>query len=70
MLQPCAECNRLVRATDAACPFCTAAMRPTVIAAGPLVRRARAAVFATAALSAATTHPTLPVAMYGGPPMP
>ncbi len=62
MLKPCRACARLVRAADAACPFCGASVRD--VAAPPVVRgrSTRAAAIAAVALGVAAcggaTEPT------------
>ncbi len=51
-LRPCRSCARHVRATDAACPFCNAALdsaldsSPDPAPPGPALRLSRAALFA------------------------
>jgi hypothetical protein len=62
-LIPCPACSRHVRASDAACPFCAAALdRPS---SGP-GQAARVAVALAAALAASASL----AACYGGPPHP
>lgn len=47
MLEPCAQCRRLVRASDALCPFCGGDARGRTLAP-PAGRHSRAALIATA----------------------
>ncbi|MDB4928698.1 MAG: hypothetical protein JWM10_1182 [Myxococcaceae bacterium] len=62
-LAPCPGCSRHVRASDAACPFCAAALdRPASGAA----QATRVAVALAAALAASASL----AACYGGPPHP
>ncbi|MBK6462946.1 MAG: hypothetical protein IPF92_18340 [Myxococcales bacterium] len=75
-LHLCAECNRHVRTTEAACPFCGAL--GAVATASPVSRATRAALVfgatvlvagAAAACSDSASSDTGPVALYGGPPI-
>lgn len=61
-LHPCPECNRHIRATETACPFCAAAITHAPIARRlPIGRLTRAAVFASAlAGTAAACGPSKP----------
>lgn len=47
-LQPCPSCDRHVRSTDAACPFCAAPIAPEAPRPIPTGRLTRAAIFASA----------------------
>ena len=53
-LQPCSECHRHVRSSDATCPFCSTAITPAAPPRLPVGRITRAAVFAGALAASAT----------------
>lgn len=74
-LIPCSSCARHVRATEAACPFCSAVL-PVTQATRPLprstgTRLSRAALFALGASAAAVAACSSDrvVAVYGAPPI-
>ena len=75
-LIPCSECQRHVRLTDTACPFCNAASsapRGNVRAGQPAPSRGlkRAAVFAlSASVSVSVSACDTVAPIYGGPPSP
>lgn len=66
-LVPCASCQRHVRASTDACPFCGAAHAPVEVPERPArARLSRAAVFALGATLGATGCETA-VPLYGAP---
>ncbi|UJR82380.1 hypothetical protein [Sandaracinus amylolyticus] len=81
MLTPCESCHRHVRASEAQCPFCGAAIEPITIDAttrevvitsrAQLVSfraKAGAVAIATAIVGLAGCETLAPVPLYGGPP--
>ena len=69
-LSQCSGCQRHVKRTEAACPFCGVVIVHAAPAALPATRLGRAALLAVGALGAgATAIACEPRAVYGGPPV-
>ena len=70
-LLPCPSCERHVRASEEACPFCAAALperpAPAPLPRTPAVRLSRAAMFALGATAAAVAACSSSGPVYGGP---
>ncbi len=70
-LRPCPACDRHVRHTESACPFCAAALTPDVPEAprvdGPRLSRSAMLLLGSAALAEACRQPQV-AAVYGAPP--
>ena len=68
-LTPCTSCARLVRVTDAACPFCSAAVAGAADAGSQVVKHlSRAAMLVGAAAIGVACSSTGQAPMYGAPP--
>lgn len=71
-LRECTSCQRHVKRTDTACPFCGEAMTPAAAPVAPLPRarlgRAALVALGASALTMGCDEPG-PRAVYGGPPV-
>jgi hypothetical protein len=74
-LVPCPSCDRHVRATERACPFCSAALPEAALAAAPAVAPVagrgltRAAILFAGAAAITGCSSEQPVVMYGPAPV-